>query len=178
MSDPTKKWMQLVIAAVAAILILQVLYAVAVAGLIARPKGPGTFGDMFGGLNTFFAGLAFAGVVFTIYSQVRDAAQTRRDQAESFGLLQQQVGALRDNVELQQLRDMVEAGPFFKLDDASFTNNILTLEMINVGAPVICLDFRAVSPRAHVLQWSPSALTNNERFRAPTHLDDGQEREC
>src|SRR5438552_1754078 len=82
------------------------------------------------------------------------------------------------NVELQQLRDMVEAGPFFKLDDASFTNNILTLEMINVGAPVICLDFRAVSPRAHVLQWSPSALTNNERFRAPTHLDDGQEREC
>jgi hypothetical protein len=33
------------------------------------PNGPGEFGDMFGAFNAFFAGLAFIGVIYTIYLQ-------------------------------------------------------------------------------------------------------------
>ena len=39
----------------------------------------GTFGDMFGGLNTFFSGLAFAGIVYAILLQREDLIETRKE---------------------------------------------------------------------------------------------------
>lgn len=39
----------------------------------------GTFGDMFGGLNALFSGLAFAGIIFTIYMQRKELALQREE---------------------------------------------------------------------------------------------------
>jgi hypothetical protein len=42
-------------------------------------EGRGQFGDMFGGLNTLFAGLAFAGIIFTIFLQMKELALQREE---------------------------------------------------------------------------------------------------
>ncbi len=39
----------------------------------------GTFGDMFGGVNALFSGLAFAGVIFTIFLQKRELGLQREE---------------------------------------------------------------------------------------------------
>ncbi|MBN73812.1 MAG: hypothetical protein CME32_31535 [Gimesia sp.] len=39
----------------------------------------GSFGDMFGSVNTLFSGLAFAGVLFTIFLQSRELSATRSE---------------------------------------------------------------------------------------------------
>jgi hypothetical protein len=62
------------------VVFLQVLYGFAVVYL----SGPnmdtrGQFGDMFGGINALFTGLAFAGVIYTILLQRRDL-ELQRDE--------------------------------------------------------------------------------------------------
>ncbi|WP_145047877.1 hypothetical protein [Paenibacillus xylanexedens] len=47
--------------------------------------GAGTFGDMFGGVNALFSGLAFVGLIYTILLQRRELArqeEASKDQAE------------------------------------------------------------------------------------------------
>lgn len=39
----------------------------------------GTFGDMFGGLNALFSGLAFAGIILTIYMQRKELTLQRKE---------------------------------------------------------------------------------------------------
>ena len=43
------------------------------------PTGRGTFGDMFGAINTLFSGLAFAGVVYAIVLQKRELSLQRQE---------------------------------------------------------------------------------------------------
>lgn len=43
----------------------------------------GTFGDMFGGLNTLFAGLAFAGLIYAIFLQSQELALQRLELEET-----------------------------------------------------------------------------------------------
>ncbi|MFA6150123.1 MAG: hypothetical protein WC716_02305 [Chitinophagaceae bacterium] len=40
---------------------------------------PGTYGDMFGGLNTMFSGLAFVGIIATIYMQNEEMNHSRKN---------------------------------------------------------------------------------------------------
>jgi hypothetical protein len=39
----------------------------------------GQFGDMFGSVNALFSGLAFAGIIFTIYLQMQELAEQRKE---------------------------------------------------------------------------------------------------
>lgn len=50
----------------------------------------GTFGDMFGGLNALFSGLAFAGIIYTIYLQRSELALQRQELALTRNELQGQ----------------------------------------------------------------------------------------
>jgi hypothetical protein len=45
----------------------------------------GQFGDMFGSLNALFAGLAFVGVIFTIYRQLEDGSAVDERHIQSLG---------------------------------------------------------------------------------------------
>lgn len=53
------------------------------------PDSPGTFGDMFGAVNSLFSGLAFAGLIYTILQQREELDLTRQEfikQNETFRL--------------------------------------------------------------------------------------------
>lgn len=44
-----------------------------------EPEHRGTFGDMFGGVNALFSGLAFAGVIYTILLQKEELREQRKE---------------------------------------------------------------------------------------------------
>lgn len=48
-----------------------------------EPKGPGEFGDMFGGINALFSGLALVGIVFAILLQSRELELQRMELEET-----------------------------------------------------------------------------------------------
>lgn len=62
------------------IVVIQVLYGVAVLLLVGPEMATrGQFGDIFGGINALFTGLAFAGVIYTILLQ-RQELELQRDE--------------------------------------------------------------------------------------------------
>ena len=149
---------------------IEVIYWIGVAMLVDKPDSAGTFGDMFGALNTAFAGLAFVGVIYTLHTQITEAAEARRDQAESLRLVQNEVSLLREDIDLQRRRDMVEAGPFFRLTSASISGRQLYFGVENVGAPVIVKAFDVLTPHCSIESWSPSTLPTDTRFTAPCFI--------
>ena len=60
---------KLLVALVSSVLVLQVAFGVVLWCLLPQAEARGQFGDMFGAVNAFFSGLAFAGIVFTINTQ-------------------------------------------------------------------------------------------------------------
>ena len=165
-----RPWPKLFGFACASVLIIEVVYWIAVAALVEKPDSAGTFGDMFGALNTFFAGLAFLGVVFTIYTQVTQASDARREQTESLRLIQAEVAILREDIELQRRRDKVEAGPFFELTSCSQSGQSLDFKVKNVGAAVIVKDFAILTLGCSLRSWYPSTLPPGTEFSAPCHV--------
>lgn len=58
--------------------------------LISKPEDRGTFGDMFGAVNTLFSGLAFAGIIYTIYQQGTELKLQRIEVAKTNEQLENQ----------------------------------------------------------------------------------------
>src|SRR5437868_14146058 len=94
-----------VLVAVAGIVLIETAYGLALWRVMGRPASVGIFGDMFGALNTFFAGLAFTGLIYTIYLQIKESADAREENAAAQRLVQQQVTALEESLKRQQRRD-------------------------------------------------------------------------
>ena len=172
-----QKWARVVVLACLVVLAIEVLYWLGVAIFVEKPNSAGTFGDMFGALNTFFAGLAFSGVVFTIYIQMVYGAEARQEQAKSLEQVQAQLKLLHDDIELQRRRDRVEAGPFFQLSKTSYTSSHLELEIDNAGAPVIVKGFEVLNAGCSVKDWRPSTLTRDARFVARCSINNPNEPE-
>ncbi len=73
-------------------LVIVVIYAIATPKLFGgRPVGAGEFGDMFGAFNAFFTGLAFLGVVYTVWLQ----GEQLRIQSEELRLQRQELERTR-----------------------------------------------------------------------------------
>lgn len=65
---------------------------------------PGTWGDMFGGVNALFSGLAFAGIIVTLFFQREDLRMQRNEMEESrkvLGLQQEELKRQADEVAAQ-----------------------------------------------------------------------------
>jgi hypothetical protein len=91
-----------------------------------RPDSPGTFGDMFGAVNSLFTGLAFAGLIITILLQKQELALQRQElretkeelrrsadaQIASGHLLARQASALRDQADTMLLTARINALTF------------------------------------------------------------------
>jgi hypothetical protein len=167
MTMTTPRALRILALACFCVVTVEVGYWVGVAVLVDRPDGAGAFGDMFGALNTFFAGLAFLGVICTIFMQVTAAAEARRDQSDSLRAVQTQVSLLRDDVDLQRQRDRVQAGPFFELTSCSQTGDRLDFRLKNVGAAVIVKEFAILTAGCGVHTWWPSTLPPDAEFKAP-----------
>lgn len=150
-----------------AVVLGQITYGLVVAY---RIESPGIFGDMFGGLNALYSGLGAVVLIYTIWLQSADASESRREQAKALHLVEQQVSFLRQDVQMKDRRDRVEAGPFFKLASNFRQNNELDLRLVNTGAPIIVLDFTCNTANCRVKGWSPSTLPREEEFKAPTGI--------
>lgn len=59
----------LILGLFASVPIIQLLFGIIVWRAIPEPQARGLFGDMFGAVNALFSGLAFAGIVFTMFQQ-------------------------------------------------------------------------------------------------------------
>lgn len=104
-----------------------VLVVWALAGIVLYSVLPswterGQFGDMFGAINCLFSGLAFAGVIYTIYLQRHELSLQRKEleltrsqlaraadaQEKSEQALALQVRVLRDTAQLSALGSIIE----------------------------------------------------------------------
>lgn len=56
-----------------------VVYAYLLPQFISDPSSRGVYGDMFGAVNTLFSGLAFAGIIYTIYQQGTELRLQRKE---------------------------------------------------------------------------------------------------
>lgn len=72
---------KLVVILLAVVLILWVLSWLFIPYFLNEWKDRGTFGDMFGAVNSLFSGLAFAGLIYTIYLQSKELS-LQRDELE------------------------------------------------------------------------------------------------
>ena len=78
--------------------------------------GRGTFGDMFGVVNSLFAGLAFAGIIYTIFLQKeelrlqrKELELTRKELERSAGAQEKSQQALSEQVSAQLLTAKLNA---------------------------------------------------------------------
>jgi len=90
---------------------------------------PGTFGDSFGVINTLFAGLAFAGLFYTIYQQGQQIALqrnelslqrkelelTREELSRSASAQEKSEKALADQVDVASAAAMLNAANYMQL---------------------------------------------------------------
>ena len=82
--EPKKTSAWWLVLLMAAVIVIYVGYGYFLYGL---DENRGTFGDMFGAVNALFAGLAFAGIIYTIFLQRQELELQRRELAETRGEL-------------------------------------------------------------------------------------------
>jgi len=121
----------------------------------------GQFGDMFGALNTLFAGFAFAGLVFTIFSQQQQIGETERQQHEDRRLQSEQVRLMTAQVDAlrEQLRLIQEAG----------LPALQTIRSTNVGGDLE-MRFKSVGGAFVIKNCEVAELQNFKSARFPQGL--------
>ncbi len=72
-------FVRILLGGVLGILLLSATYAVVILHLLPEPDEHGTFGDLFGGLNTLFSGLAFLGLILAILLQRQELREQRKE---------------------------------------------------------------------------------------------------
>lgn len=91
------------------IIIISIIYAFIIIQYYDSPNDRGSFGEMFGALNTLFSGLAFLGIIFAIMLQHSELEQQINEmrlssiaQADSFKVLSDQLNNMK-------IQNMIEA---------------------------------------------------------------------
>lgn len=67
-----------------------------------EPTGPGEFGDMFGGVNALFSGLAFVGVIYAILLQRIELQMQRMEMKRSIEAQEASQLALEQRLDLEE----------------------------------------------------------------------------
>ncbi len=75
--------LKLAFSLIAIVLILWILSWVLITIYLEEWSNRGTFGDMFGAINSLFSGLAFAGLLYTIYLQSKELSLQRQELQET-----------------------------------------------------------------------------------------------
>lgn len=96
--SPTGIW--LIVAICGGVVLVQVVYGILVfVWLGPQMDERGQFGDIFGGVNALFTGLAFAGVIYTILLQRRELELQREELRLNRAELSRSAQAQMDHVE-------------------------------------------------------------------------------
>jgi hypothetical protein len=103
----------IIVGAIIVVAFAQVVYAVVVFFVFSGPEAMSTrgqFGDLFGAVTAFFTGLAFAGVIYTVYLQTEELESARRAQADQVAALKESAAGVTEQVKNMQhdRRTMIE----------------------------------------------------------------------
>lgn len=79
-----------------ALLIVLILWGLNFLALLLSNNDRGVFGDMFGGVNALFSGLAFAGIIITIYMQKKELSLQREELKETREVFELQSTIMKD----------------------------------------------------------------------------------
>lgn len=74
-----------------------------------KQKDRGTYGDMFGAVNSLFSGLAFAGIIYTILLQREELRLQREELIKSVEAQQESAAALEKQVRLSAVAAKINA---------------------------------------------------------------------
>ena len=104
----------------------------------------GQFGDVFGALNAFFSGLAFAGVIYAIMLQREELALQREEmrlsreaQEELHDVTALQLRHLRESAELEKKRRRIAAQPIISFSSRAWDGPTrFKYELINSGETI------------------------------------------
>lgn len=124
----------------------QYLFALLVMKSIIPWSDRSAFGEMFGGLNTFFSGLAFGGVIYAILLQRKELKLQREELIRSVDAQEKSEQALKAQVEelIHQRRLSILPGFIFYFekptDDRPMIKNIGSGVALNIGVEPIPLE--------------------------------------
>lgn len=165
------------VAVSAAVLCLWVVYFIFIRGFFGPLEHAGVFGDMFGGFTALVSALGFAGIVTTLYLQMRqmeEAEQAHRDSerrneeqlklnAKQVEVLSAQLAAMHEQHTRE--RQQVEAAfePDFHFEYKGRPADTELQHLSNKGAKV--LDVRVVEGAQRFRIENPSALERNDFAR-------------
>ena len=119
--SPSPYWLLLAAILVIAVLII---FWLSVTNLICKPEQQGQFGDMFGAANTLFSGLAFAGIIYTIWLQRTELKLQRKELADTREVLIQTKSThdLTTDIMTSQLETSINLS---KLENARYRKEVL-----------------------------------------------------
>ena len=84
----------------ALVITIQVIAGFVISGQFTNWGDRGTFGDMFGAVNTLFSGLAFSGIIYTIFLQGKELELQREELAMTRGELAKAADAQNQQAKL------------------------------------------------------------------------------
>jgi len=141
------------IALVVLILGLCIGFGFTVSSAIEEGAKRGQFGDMFGALNSFFSGAAFAGVVYAIFLQRRDLQmQFEEMQLSRQGLSAQnemialQLKAMKESYEMERAINEAASVPKLVFRSSTGGSNYRNFKFINVGGRIMDVSVRLITP--------------------------------
>tara|TARA_R110000868_G_scaffold408910_1_gene693199 strand:+ start:4718 stop:5404 length:687 start_codon:yes stop_codon:yes gene_type:complete len=121
----------------------------------------GTFGDMFGVVNSLFSGLALAGIVYAIFLQRRDLKIQREEleltrielersanaQEASSSILSSQLEIMAKDSEFLMQKEIKESEPFFVSNGGNIGRDKgqNRIDIVNTGSKITNLKFEQLS---------------------------------
>ena len=127
LGDRERNWKVTFAWIAAAVLASHVVYGFVVAWVFDCWGNQGLFGDMLGGLNTFFSGLAFAGVIIAILIQREELKLQREELTQTREELGRAANAHEDQARLARLAASLQSSSALI---GAYNNNIEVLHAL------------------------------------------------
>ena len=141
------------IAMCAGVFIIWVVYQIIVM-LVDRPNDVGGYGDLFGGLNALFAGLAFAALIYAILLQTKELSlqreelnHTREELAQQTRVISAQLEAMQSSMNFQIEKESRDSEPVISCMRGRATGGHKNLRIINVGARITDMEIEIVNSK-------------------------------
>lgn len=116
---------------------------------------PGTFGDMYGALNTLFSGLAFALLIYTallqrseLQEQREDLQETRKHVERQTQIQDEQLRLLKEDSERRLELERISRSPKLMLRNFTWGERSVSVTLINGGAPIFDLQAVDYEPKS------------------------------
>ena len=109
---------------------------------------PGTYGDMYGSLNTLFSGLAFSLLIYTALLQRSELKTTRSLFTKQNAFQEKHLKLLEEESKRRLQLEDISHSPKLMLRNFTWAGNAVSISLINGGAPIWDLSVTDWVPRS------------------------------